>query len=373
MTASRCAAVTLVAGIVADRRGLRQRAARSRRAVDVDLDAPTRVDHHVHHARRRRSAGPTEWRDETARWKQLAPTPFSEGPTAVADDLAAIYRGGGHVGGRARSRSLEVRTGEPLVVVLRGDRRLRRRSPAATSRSRSRRSDEGWAVTAARVRDYCMQVDESHADAVRLSRRSGVPRPPVLRVRAGRAARGWRASRRRPRDGGTRPSIASCEIVTGPGATVQRYSTETDGVRPVLASRPVARRRRQLELGDLEVDLLVDLADHGVRRRLAGVDPAGDEAPPEVVGAVHQQDPAVVVEDRGVGADLRALVAELAREPCPHLRLGEVERLGVPAGRRCRAGGCSARGRRDRSSSADRSARSRAPRRAPSASRWRRR
>ena len=27
---------------------------------------------------------PTQWRDETARWKRLAPTPFSEGPTAVA-------------------------------------------------------------------------------------------------------------------------------------------------------------------------------------------------------------------------------------------------------------------------------------------------
>lgn len=103
---------------------------------------------------------PTEWRDETARWKQLAPRPFSEAPAAVADDLAAIYRGGdtSEVG---EVTVLSVGTGEPLVVVLRETGV----SDGITGRDIEitlEGSDAGWGVVGARVKDYCMQVDESH-------------------------------------------------------------------------------------------------------------------------------------------------------------------------------------------------------------------
>jgi hypothetical protein len=103
---------------------------------------------------------PTEWRDESARWKQLAPTPFSERPSAVADDLAAIYRGGGtsEVG---EVKVLEVRTGEPLVVVLR-ETGVSDGIPGRDIEVTLEGSDEGWSVVGARVTDYCVQVDESH-------------------------------------------------------------------------------------------------------------------------------------------------------------------------------------------------------------------
>jgi hypothetical protein len=103
---------------------------------------------------------PTQWRDDTAHWTQLAPQPFDEGPQAVADDLAALYRGGdtSEVG----DVSVEaVRTGEPLVVVL-GEVGV---SDAVLGRDIEitlEGGDQGWAVVSARVRDLCMQVDESN-------------------------------------------------------------------------------------------------------------------------------------------------------------------------------------------------------------------
>ena len=51
-----------------------------------------------------------------------------------------------------------------------------------------------------------------------------------------------------------------------------------------------------------------------------------------VVGMAHEQDATVGVEDRGVGPDLRALVAELAGETGAHFGLGQVERGFVAAG-----------------------------------------
>jgi len=102
---------------------------------------------------------PTTWRDETAHWQQLAPGRFAEGPAAVADDLAARYRGGdtSEVG---QVMVDEVRTGEPLVVLLRetgvSDGVLGRDIEITLEGS-----DEGWGVVGARTRDFCVQVDES--------------------------------------------------------------------------------------------------------------------------------------------------------------------------------------------------------------------
>ena len=61
-------------------------------------------------------------------------------------------------------------------------------------------------------------------------------------------------------------------------------------------------------------DFFAELAYRGLRRRLIGIDPTGDEAPLVVVGASHEQHPVVVVEDRGVGADARGRVADFGVE-----------------------------------------------------------
>ena len=103
---------------------------------------------------------PTQWRDDTAHWKQLAPDPFDVGPTALADELAARYRGG-DTSSVGQVSVAAVRTGEPLVVVL---------LESGVSDGISSRdieitlegSDEGWSVVGARVRDLCVEVAESH-------------------------------------------------------------------------------------------------------------------------------------------------------------------------------------------------------------------
>jgi hypothetical protein len=102
----------------------------------------------------------TEWRDVTAYWRHLVPEPLAEGRTAVANELAARYRGGdtSEVGQVAVA---EVRTGEPLVVVLQetgvSDAVLGRDIEITLDGG-----DQGWAVVSARVRDLCMQVDQSN-------------------------------------------------------------------------------------------------------------------------------------------------------------------------------------------------------------------
>ena len=271
----------------------------------------------------------------------------------------------------ARWRSLEVRHGGAARRRARRDRRRRPGGRQGRDRDHARAGRGGLGASAGAGSDYCFRRAASRTRrSCARSARSGVPRPPVLAGEQGELlvvgvplvdVLGVVVRRRRS---------ASCEIVTGPGATVQRYSTETTACGPncVPAGRPITSTSSNV--GDLEVDLLEHLAHHGVRRRLAGVDPAGDEAPPEVVGAVHEQDATVGVEDRGVGADLRALVAEVAGEPRPHLRLGEVERLRVPAGDDVEQAGAPLPVVRVGRVVQTRSARSRAPRRAPSASRW---
>ncbi len=103
---------------------------------------------------------PTQWRDDTAHWKQLALDPFDVGPTALADELAARYRGG-DTSSVGQVSVAAVRTGEPLVVVLRETGV----SDAVYGRDIEitlEGSDEGWSVVGARVRDLCVEVAESN-------------------------------------------------------------------------------------------------------------------------------------------------------------------------------------------------------------------
>ena len=103
----------------------------------------------------------TSWRDDTAHWRQLAPGAFALGRAAVADELAARYRGGdtSEVGAVAVA---EVNSGEPLVVVL------RETGVSDTVAGRDieitlEGGDAGWGVASARVRDACVvAVDEAH-------------------------------------------------------------------------------------------------------------------------------------------------------------------------------------------------------------------
>jgi hypothetical protein len=95
-----------------------------------------------------------DWSEVTAAWKTLAPGPYAEGRQQVADDLAARRRGQdtsevGQVSVR------EVRTGEPLVVVLSEtgvpDVQVARVDTEITLEG----GDQGWSVTSARQRSIC--------------------------------------------------------------------------------------------------------------------------------------------------------------------------------------------------------------------------
>lgn len=103
---------------------------------------------------------PTEWRDDTAHWKQLVPGSLALGRAAVADELAAHYRGGdtSEVG---QVEIAEVRLGEPLVVALR-ETGVSDGIPGREIEVTLEGGDQGWAVVSARVRDLCVQVDESN-------------------------------------------------------------------------------------------------------------------------------------------------------------------------------------------------------------------
>jgi hypothetical protein len=94
------------------------------------------------------------WTDVTSTWTALATQPLAEGRQQVADDLAALRRGQdtSEVG---QVSVAEVRTGEPLVVVLSEtgvpDVSVARVDTEITLEG----GDEGWSVTSARQRSIC--------------------------------------------------------------------------------------------------------------------------------------------------------------------------------------------------------------------------
>ena len=101
------------------------------------------------------SRGPTTWRDVTPEWKARAPRPFAEGPDAVAEDLAAAWRGNdtSEVG---EITVVAVHPGEPLVVDLRESGGADATAASTDVEITLEGGDEGWAVIAARARNTCV-------------------------------------------------------------------------------------------------------------------------------------------------------------------------------------------------------------------------
>src|SRR5437879_3127121 len=84
-----------------------------------------------------------------------------------------------------------------------------------------------------------------------------------------------------------------------------------DAVRiPVYAGRSPEHADELVDAGR-QTDLLRDLAHDRLLGYLVAVDPTRDEPPPVVVDAAHEQDSVVLVEERGIDADLRRDVPEL--------------------------------------------------------------
>lgn len=98
--------------------------------------------------------GRTTWVDVTDRWKALAPTAFATNPDQVAEDLAALWRGGdtSEVG---IVEVVAVRRGEPAVIVIR-ERDVPDDSVAAVDYEITLQpGDEGWLVSKARAQRSC--------------------------------------------------------------------------------------------------------------------------------------------------------------------------------------------------------------------------
>ncbi|MEO6469764.1 MAG: hypothetical protein ABIP21_11755 [Acidimicrobiia bacterium] len=104
---------------------------------------------------------PTQWRDVTAEWKARAPGPFAKGPDAVAEDLAAVWRGG-DTSTVGMIVVVAVRTGEPLVVVLRETGGADATVASTDVEITLEGGDEGWAVISARAQSTCVgTVDQA--------------------------------------------------------------------------------------------------------------------------------------------------------------------------------------------------------------------
>ncbi len=105
----------------------------------------------------------TDWTDTTSQWRAIAPTAFDEGPDAVAQDLAALRRGGptSEVGAVT---VLDIRRGEPLVVVLQETGVPDDSVTAIETEITLEGGDEGWVVSRARSRRTCARgVDATDA------------------------------------------------------------------------------------------------------------------------------------------------------------------------------------------------------------------
>ena len=101
--------------------------------------------------------GRTKWVDVTARWKALAPKPFKKGPEAVAQDLAALWRGG-DTSSVGIVEVAAVQTGEPARVVIR-ERDVPDESIAAVDYEITLEpGDEGWVVSKARAQYSCRRA-----------------------------------------------------------------------------------------------------------------------------------------------------------------------------------------------------------------------
>jgi hypothetical protein len=108
--------------------------------------------------------GTTAWVDVSATWKAMAPSSMSTNPHEVADDLAALRRGQGGTSDVGEVSVVEVRSGEPAVVVLAetggGDPAVAKVETEITLEP----GEGGWTVGTARQRSTCFRAPAS-ADA----------------------------------------------------------------------------------------------------------------------------------------------------------------------------------------------------------------
>ncbi len=98
--------------------------------------------------------GQTEWVDVTGRWKALAPKAFDASPDAVAEDLAALLRGGptSEVG---VVEVVSVQRGEPALVTIRETGLPDDATASIETEITLEPGDEGWLVSSARARQSC--------------------------------------------------------------------------------------------------------------------------------------------------------------------------------------------------------------------------
>jgi hypothetical protein len=108
-------------------------------------------------------AGETAWVDATAKWKQLAPNAFAETPTAAAEDLAALLRGGG-TSETGVIEVVSVQGGEPAVIVIRETGLPDDSIYSATYEITMQPGDEGWVVGSARVKYGCLRGVDTNDD-----------------------------------------------------------------------------------------------------------------------------------------------------------------------------------------------------------------
>jgi hypothetical protein len=114
---------------------------------------------------------------------------------------------------------------------------------------------------------------------------------------------------------------------------VAQVDDRHDAVRvPVCAGGSREHADELVDAGG-QADLFRDLAHDRVLGFLVAVDPTRNESPRLVVGAAHEQDPIVLVEEGGIDADLGRDVPKLPREARPDLGDFEAGPVGVLARR----------------------------------------
>jgi len=102
--------------------------------------------------------GTTAWVDVSATWKAMAPSSLSTSPQEVADDLAALRRGQGGTSDVGEVSVVEVRGGEPAVVVLAETGGADPAVAKVETEITLEPGEGGWTVGSARQRFTCFRA-----------------------------------------------------------------------------------------------------------------------------------------------------------------------------------------------------------------------